>query len=126
MVDRVRVQRATQDLSISTPKMGIFNKARSMNFCTLGLRFQACIKKYRPPPKMLKINHQYATKNSLMPITIKVGAGKSAPKDVNTSLKAGITKIMISVTTTHATISTEMGYIKADLIFPLMASVFSM
>ena len=33
---------------------------------------------------------------------------------------------MITVTTTKATMMTEMGYINADLIFPLIASVFSM
>ena len=33
---------------------------------------------------------------------------------------------MMIVTTTKATMITEMGYIKADLIFDLMASVFSM
>ena len=33
---------------------------------------------------------------------------------------------MITATTTNATTSTEMGYISADLIFDLMASVFSM
>ncbi len=33
---------------------------------------------------------------------------------------------MITVTTTKATMTTEMGYIRADLILPLIASVFSM
>ena len=33
---------------------------------------------------------------------------------------------MITATTTKATITTEIGYISADLIFDLMASVFSM
>jgi hypothetical protein len=36
------------------------------------------------------------TKNSLMAMTNSVGAGRSAPKELNTSLKAGITKIMIT------------------------------
>jgi hypothetical protein len=75
------------------------------------------------PPK---IRYQYLTKNSLMPMTNSVGAGRSAPKEVNTCLKAGITKIMMTVTTTKATTTTEIGYISADLIFDLMASVFSM
>ena len=75
------------------------------------------------PPK---ISHQYATKNSLMAITNRVGAGRSAPKEENTSLNAGITKIMITATTTNATTTTEIGYISADLILDLMASVFSM
>jgi len=61
-----------------------------------------------------------------MAMTKSVGAGRSAPKEENTSLKAGTTKIMITVTTTKATIITEMGYISADLILDLMASVFSM
>lgn len=73
-----------------------------------------------------KINHHHFTNISLMAMTNSVGAGKSAPNDVNTSLKAGITKIMITVTTTKATITTEIGYMSADLILDLMASVFSM
>jgi hypothetical protein len=58
-------------------------------------------------------------------MTISVGAGSSPPNEENTSLKAGITKIMITVTTTKATTITATGYISADLIFCLMASVFS-
>ncbi len=54
-----------------------------------------------------------------MPITISVGVGRSAPKLVNTSLKAGITLIMITATTMKATTSTEIGYISADLILAL-------
>ena len=61
-----------------------------------------------------------------MAMTKSVGPGRSAPKELNTSLNEGITKIMITATTTKATITTEMGYIKADLILDLMASVFSM
>ncbi|OIQ67052.1 hypothetical protein GALL_513750 [mine drainage metagenome] len=75
------------------------------------------------PPK---ISHHHLTKISLMAITIKVGPGKSAPKLENTSLNAGTTKIMITAVTTKATMSTEIGYIKADLIFDFIASVFSM
>lgn len=59
-----------------------------------------------------------------MPITNSVGAGRSAPNELNTSLKAGITKIMMMVTTMKATTMTEIGYISADLILDLMASVF--
>ena len=57
------------------------------------------------PPK---ISHQYLTKISLSAITNSVGAGRSAPKEVNTSLKAGITKIMITETTTKATTTTAI------------------
>src|SRR3989344_5917782 len=126
IVDRVRVQRATQDLSIKNPKNGIFNKNPSIKICIFSFLFQACMKKKNPPPITPKINHHHFTKTSLIPITKSVGAGRSAPNDVKTSLNAGITKIMMTVTTTKATITTEMGYIKADLIFDLMASVFSM
>ena len=65
-------------------------------------------------------------KNSLIAMTISVGTGRSPPKLVNTSLNAGITKIMMTDTTTNATISTVIGYISADLILDLIASVFSM
>ncbi|MCY1369072.1 hypothetical protein D9M69_560900 [compost metagenome] len=61
-----------------------------------------------------------------MAITNRVGPGRSAPNEVNTCLNEGITKIMITATTTKATMITEMGYINADLILDLMASVFSM
>jgi hypothetical protein len=54
------------------------------------------------------------------------GRGQVGAEGVNTSLKAGITKIMITETTTKATTITEIGYISADLILDLMASVFSM
>jgi hypothetical protein len=60
-----------------------------------------------------------------MAITISVGAGRSAPNELNTSLKAGITLIMMITTTRKATTSTAIGYIRADLILLLMASVFS-
>ena len=33
---------------------------------------------------------------------------------------------MMTATTTNATITTDIGYIRADLIFDLIASVFSM
>ena len=42
-------------------------------------------------------------------MTSSVGAGRSAPKDLNTSSNAGITKIMITVSTTKATTSTATG-----------------
>src|SRR5687768_198124 len=47
--------------------------------------------------------YQYLMKYALTAITNSVGAGRSAPKEVNTSLNAGITKIMITDTTTKAT-----------------------
>ena len=55
-----------------------------------------------------------------------VGAGRLAPKLVNTSLKAGTTQIMITAVTTNATARLDTGYISADLILALMASVFSL
>ncbi len=78
-----------------------------------------------PPNRKPKIAHQYATKNSDNAITASVGAGRSAPKERNTSLNAGITKIMITVSTTKATTRTAIGYISADLILLFNASVFS-
>ncbi len=58
-------------------------------------------------------------------MTTNVGAGRSAPKERKTSLNDGMTKIMITVSTTKATTITATGYISADLILLLMASVFS-
>ncbi|MNW11027.1 hypothetical protein D3C71_2083780 [compost metagenome] len=61
-----------------------------------------------------------------MAITSSVGAGRSAPNELKTSLNAGTTKIMITAITAKVTMTTALGYISADLILPLMASVFSM
>ncbi len=55
------------------------------------------------------ISHHQVTKKSEMPITISVGAGRSAPKLVNTCLNAGITQTMMTQTTTIATTMTEIG-----------------
>ena len=96
-----------------------------MNICIFSLRRQACMKKKNPPPMMPKISHHHLTNTSLMAMTNNVGAGRSAPKEVKTSLNAGMTKIIITVTTTKATITTEIGYMRADLILDLIASVFS-
>ena len=126
MVASVRVHRAMHDFSTSAPKIGILIITRSITCCTRSLRRHACIKKYKPPPILPKISHQYLTKISLTAMMNKVGAGRSAPNELNTCLNAGITKIMMTATTTKATTSTEMGYISADLILDLIASVFSM
>ena len=80
-----------------------------MAFCIFSDRFQDWKKKYKPPPIDPKMAHQYLTKNSDIAITIKVGAGKSAPNEVNTSLTAGTTQIMMTATTTKATVKTAMG-----------------
>ena len=69
--------------------------------------------------------YQYWTKNSEMPITTSVGAGRSAPNPAKTSLNAGITKIMMTVSTTNATTITATGYISADLILRCNSSDFS-
>jgi len=58
MVDMVRVQRATVDFSTSVPNTGSLSSTRSMTRCTLRLRFQACIKKYKPPPSAPNTIHQ--------------------------------------------------------------------
>ena len=42
-------------------------------------------------------------------ITICVGAGRSAPKPLNRSLKVGITKIMITAVITSATTMIDTG-----------------
>ena len=45
MVERVRVQRATDDLKIRSPNTGTFSSSRSMYFCILIERFHVCMKK---------------------------------------------------------------------------------
>ena len=49
------------------------------------------------------------TKQSEIAITNSVGAGRSAPKFVNTSLNAGITKIMITAVMMNATTMIAIG-----------------
>ena len=53
--------------------------------------------------------YQYLTKKSDIAITTSVGAGRSAPKLVNTFLNAGITKIMITAVTRIATMMMVTG-----------------
>src|SRR3989344_5730813 len=45
IVDRVRVQRATQDLTNKAQKIGIVNSPRSISFCIFSFLFQACMEK---------------------------------------------------------------------------------
>ena len=61
------------------------------------------------PPPMPKMRYQYDVKNFDIAMTMSVGAGRSAPKDLNTSSNAGMTKIMMTVSTTNATTSTATG-----------------
>ena len=42
-------------------------------------------------------------------MTKSVGAGRSAPKFLNTSSNAGMTKIMITASTMKATVMTAIG-----------------
>ncbi|MNN53750.1 hypothetical protein D3C81_1685250 [compost metagenome] len=53
--------------------------------------------------------YQFATMKSDMAMTISVGAGRSAPKLLNTSLKAGTTQIMMTAVTMKATARIETG-----------------
>ena len=57
----------------------------------------------------INISHHQVTKNSEIAITISVGAGRSAPKLVNTFLNDGITQTMMIHMTTMATTMTEIG-----------------
>ena len=54
-------------------------------------------------------HHHAMTTKSEIAITISVGAGRSAPKLVNTFLNAGITQTMMTQTTTIATTITDIG-----------------
>ena len=107
------------------PNTGTRSSSRSIAICIFSERFQLWKKKKPPPPMTMAISHHQLTKNFDIAITASVGAGNSPPKLLNTSSKAGITKIMITVSTMKATMMTATGYISADLIFCLMAIVFS-
>ncbi len=56
-----------------------------------------------------KIAHHHSTKKSEIAITTRVGPGRSAPKLLNRSLNAGITKIMMIAVMTKATTMIETG-----------------
>ncbi len=62
-----------------------------------------------PPMITGKMMYQLPTNQSEIPITISVGAGRSAPKFLNTSLNAGITKIMITAVMMNATAMIAIG-----------------
>ena len=57
----------------------------------------------------MKIRYHHATTKSDIAITTSVRNGRLAPKDENTCLNAGITKIMMMKVTTIATAITAMG-----------------
>ena len=61
------------------------------------------------PTMMTATSHHHATTQSEIAITISVGAGRSAPKFVNTFLNDGITNTMMIHVTTIATTITEIG-----------------
>ena len=56
-----------------------------------------------------KMMYHLLTNQSEIAITIRVGAGRSAPKFLNTSLNAGITKIMITAVMMNATAMIAIG-----------------
>src|SRR4029079_12536458 len=93
IVESVRVQRAIDDLLTRSPKTGMRSSNRSMNFCIFTERRHDCMKKSLPPPRQPQIRYQYEVKNFDIAMTTSVGVGRSAPKDLNTSSNAGMTKI---------------------------------
>src|SRR5260370_42086739 len=105
MVESVRVQRAIVDFLIKSPKTGNLSIIRSMNIWTGKERFHRARKPTTLPMTAGKMTDQYLTKASEIPMTNKVGAGRSAPKVVNTTFHGGIRKsmmthVMMSATTT--------------------------
>src|SRR5262245_46108593 len=109
MVESVRVQRAMVDLRTRSPNTGSLSISLSMKICTASERFQAWRKPTMLPMITGKMMYQYATNASEMLITNSVGAGRSAPKLVNTCLKAGMTKIMITAVMMNATAMIAIG-----------------
>ncbi len=89
--------------------MGIFSIARSTKCCTPRLRFLAYRKAQTPPTiAMSRIQPLLCTKFD-MSMTIRVKAGRSAPKPLNRDSNCGITKISRIVVTTIATATTAAG-----------------
>ncbi len=62
-----------------------------------------------PAISATKIMNPLATKKSDSAITKSVGAGRSAPKLVNTDLNCGMTKTIITAVTPDATTRTAIG-----------------
>jgi hypothetical protein len=123
MVDSVRVQRAITDLLIRSPKTG--TSAAGGPWPSASSRIASRTRRRSRSRRRAGRRSPTSTDEELdIAITNSVGAGSSPPKDLNTSLNAGITKIMITVTTTKATTITAIGYISADLILLLMARSF--
>src|SRR6185503_18160302 len=109
MVESVRVQRAMEDFFTRSPKRGTLSMKRSMKICTARERFHDSRKPQMPPAIAGKMTYQYATNQSEMAITSSVGAGRSAPKFLNTCLNAGMTKIMITAVMMNATAMMAIG-----------------
>ncbi len=107
IVASVRVQRAIVAFSRIWPITGILSESRSTVYRKAVDRRSSTKKAKMAPPTTMNISHHQVTKKSEMAITISVGAGRSAPKLVNTCLNDGITQTMMTQTTTIATTMTE-------------------
>ena len=110
IVDSVRVQRAIVALSQDVADdRKLEHQAVDSRSGTPSIACSSVKNAKIVPPTITNISHHQVTKKSEIAITISVGAGRSAPKLVNTSLNAGITKTMMTQTTTIATTITEIG-----------------
>src|SRR3982074_1399629 len=109
MVESARVQRAMVDFLIKSPKTGNLSIVRSMNIWTGKERFHSARKPHTLPMTAGKMMYQYVAKVSATTQPNKRGAGRWAPKFVNPSLNAGITKIMMTAVMMKATTMIAIG-----------------
>src|SRR6185437_6058829 len=109
IVCSVRVQRAIVAFSRIPPITGTLSCTRCTSNRTVSERLIDVRIATNAPTIMMSNAHQYLTKKSEIAMTCSVSQGRLAPKLANTCLNAGITKIMITQTTTIATTSTEIG-----------------
>ena len=62
----------------------------------------------------------------LIQITIWVGSGNSAPRPAKSAANVGMTFHRITITTIAAIEMTAIGYVMADLTWPMSLTFFSM
>ncbi|MNV95856.1 hypothetical protein D3C71_1907960 [compost metagenome] len=82
---------------------------RSMKWENASERFLAMMKATPAPITRMRMAHHHWIMNSLMPITIKVKAGRSAPKLWNVALNCGTTNTSRIALTRIATAMTVAG-----------------
>ena len=107
-VPKVRVKRATAILRKSMPSTGRLSSSLSKKYRPFGWVRICLTPKTAPTPPAIP-SHQKRPMKLLMPITIRVGRGKSTPSPANKLPKIGTTNFNSAPTTRMAMEMTETG-----------------